>query len=295
MAGTEAAGAGDAPDLIERALAPEDAAALAPLSDEAGWNQVAADWRFMLEAGEGKGLADPAGRMVASALIVPLGYQLSWISMVLTAKPWRGHGFGTHLLQDRIARVRATGAAAGLDATELGRPIYAALGFRVLYELRRWHVKRPPLPAAPPHGVTLRPMRPDDLEALAEFDRRLTSFDRPHVLRHLHQRAAPLAHVAEAGGRIAGFVLGRDGRFAAQIGPIVAADAATALALAARAAGALRPPFILDVPDRQAGMIRWIAAAGGEAPRRFWRMILGDAPGLADDRHVFALAGPELA
>ncbi len=295
MASTDALEAGGASDLSDRALVPGDAEQLAPLSAEVGWNQVAADWRFMLEAGGGKGVVDRAGRIVASALIVPLGFQVSWISMVVIAKPWRGRGIGTRLLKDRIAAIRASGAAAGLDATELGRPLYAALGFRALYELRRWHVKRSPAAVAPPDGVTLRSMRADDLMAVGELDRWLSALDRSHVLRHLFGRAPSLAHVAEAGGKIAGFALGRDGRFAQQIGPVVAADAAIALALAARAAQSVKPPFIMDVPDQQAGMIRWISAAGGEAPRRFWRMTLGDAPGLADARHVFALAGPELA
>lgn len=295
MANTDAVAAGGASELTERALKPDDAEQLAPLSAEAGWNQVAADWRFMLEVGAGKGVVDRAGRIVASALIVPLGFQVSWISMVVIAKAWRRRGIGTRLLKDRIAAVRASGAAAGLDATELGRPLYAALGFHALYELRRWHVKRPPAAVAPPDGMTLRSMRVGDLIAVGELDRRLGALDRSHVLRHLFGRAPSLAHVAEAGGKIAGFVLGRDGRFAQQIGPVVAGDPAAALALAARAAGMLRPPFIMDVPDLQAGMIRWIGAAGGEAPRRFWRMTLGDAPGLADPRHVFALAGPELA
>ena len=292
MAGTEAPAA---IGLSERRIPPGAAGLLAPLSAEAGWNQVAADWRFMLEAGEGKGFVDSSGRWVAPALIVPLGNHVKWISMVVTARAWRHRGLCTRLLKDRIARVRATGAAAGLDATEQGRPIYAALGFRPLYELKRWHLKQAPRKAPPPEGTEIRPMLAGDLGAVSALDRRLSSLDRARVLDHLFDRAPLLAHVAEAEGTLTGFVLGREGRIATQIGPVIAEDEATALALASCAADAMPPPFILDVPDRQSGMADWIAGAGGEAPRRFWRMTLGNAPGLADDRHVFALAGPELA
>ncbi|MGQ0676510.1 MAG: GNAT family N-acetyltransferase [Rhodospirillales bacterium] len=299
MAATRAAPAaapqGPPKGLIERAIPPQAAAALVALSAEAGWNQVAADWRFMLEAGEGRGFADAEGRWIATALTVGLGARLAWISMVLTAGPWRHRGLGARLLKGAIARVRAAGAVAGLDATEQGRPIYRRLGFRELYRLRRWRLGRALSSAPPPEGTDIRAMAPGDLDTLAALDRRLSGFERRHVLEHLLGRAPALAHVAARSGEPVGFVLGRDGRFAAQIGPVVARDEASALALASRAAASMPPPFVLDVPDRHAGTIAWIRSAGGEAPRRFWRMALGRAPELGDEAHVFALAGPELA
>src|SRR5947207_2081657 len=127
MAVSDAAAA--APRRLER-LQPRDAEGLCPLSIEAGWNQVAADWRLMLDLGWGYGVRGPRGQWIASALALPLGPTISWISMVLVTQPARGHGLGTHLLTRCIAEVEASGAAAGLDATELGRPIYLPLGFR---------------------------------------------------------------------------------------------------------------------------------------------------------------------
>ena len=54
-------------------LGPEHAESLVALSAEAGWNQVAADWRFMLQHGQGLGMADAAGTWIATALTLPLG------------------------------------------------------------------------------------------------------------------------------------------------------------------------------------------------------------------------------
>src|SRR5262249_56173521 len=68
----------------ERALGPEHADSLVALSAEAGWNQVAADWRFMLAQGTGLGMADAAGTWVASGLALPLGPRLSCLSLLLT-------------------------------------------------------------------------------------------------------------------------------------------------------------------------------------------------------------------
>src|SRR6266446_423168 len=90
-----------------------------PLSVEAGWNQNVADWRFMLGAGRGFGCRGSDGRWEASSLVLPLGDRLAWISMVLVTPAQRRGGLGTGLLKHCIDELRARGAVAGLDATEL--------------------------------------------------------------------------------------------------------------------------------------------------------------------------------
>src|SRR5690349_1926972 len=203
-----------------------DCEAVWPLSIEAGWNQNVADWRFMLEAGRGFGLRDGGGKWEASSLVLPLGDKLAWISMVLVTKARRRGGVGTSLLRRCIAEVQASGAVAGLDATEQGRPIYVPLGFRDLYKISRWHfdgVKDTPSTAA------LRPMRPSDLPSVLAYDRKQSGMKRPELLTHLAARQPAMAFVAGSSG----FVLGREGRTAYSIGPVIADDEATGLALIA--------------------------------------------------------------
>ena len=79
-----------------------------PLSVAAGWNQTLADWRFMLAEGEGFGVIE-GDRYVASALTLPLGPGLSWISMVLVAADRRRDGLGTLMLRHCIDKVQAGG------------------------------------------------------------------------------------------------------------------------------------------------------------------------------------------
>ena len=67
MAATDAAGAA-APWPIER-LQPDDAEGLCPLSIEAGWNQVAADWRLMLTLGQGFGVRGADGQWIAQRAV----------------------------------------------------------------------------------------------------------------------------------------------------------------------------------------------------------------------------------
>lgn len=281
--------------LIERVLRPEDAQAAYPLSIEAGWNQNVTDWRFMLERGHAIGVADAGGRWVASALALPLGPHLSWLSMVLVTQTQRRHGWGTRLLKSCLAHVEASGAAAGLDATELGRPVYLPLGFRDLYRISRWTITSAAPAVAAPHGVTLRPMTAGDSDQVAAFDTVRSAMRRGYILDHLRQRQPGLAWIAEIGGAVAGYVVGREGRAASSVGPVVADDEAVALALAGRALSAMPGPFLMDVPDSHGGIARWLRGGGATAPRYFIRMLRGEAPGLESDRHIFALAGAELA
>jgi GNAT superfamily N-acetyltransferase len=257
-----------------------------PLSIEAGWNQNLADWRFMLGAGRGFGLRTD-GTWEASSLVLPLGDKLAWISMVLVTKARRRGGVGTGLLKRCIAEVQANGAVAGLDATEQGRPIYLPLGFRDLYKISRWHFDG--AKEIPP-ASTVRPMTAADLPAVLAYDRIRSGMERSQLLTHLATRQPAMAFIADSGG----FVLGREGRTAYSIGPVIADDEATGLALVAKAASSVPGPFIIDVPDAHADIRRWLERQGGVSPRGYVRMTLGVAPGLDDPGHVFALAGPEL-
>jgi hypothetical protein len=274
----------------ELSITPIDAGeseAVWPLSIEAGWNQNVADWRFMLGAGRGFGLRGSGGKWEASSLVLPLGEKLAWISMVLVTKARRRGGVGTGLLKRCIAEVQASGAVAGLDATEQGRPIYLPLGFHDLYKISRWHfdgVKDLPSSAA------VRPMAAADLPAVLAYDRELSRMDRPELLTHLAERQPTMAFVAQSGG----FVFGREGRMAYSIGPVIADDEATGLALIAKAASSVPGPFIIDVPDAHRKIRAWLEKQGAVSPRGYVRMTLGSAPGLDDPSHVFALAGPEL-
>ncbi|MCW5744671.1 MAG: hypothetical protein KIT36_00540 [Alphaproteobacteria bacterium] len=281
--------------LLERALHPQDAEAVWPLSIEAGWNQTVADWRFMLESGHAIGVVEPGGRWVASALALPLGRRLFWLSMVLVTAARRRQGLGTGLLKHCLAYVESAGAAAGLDATELGRPVYLPLGFRDLYRISRWHIERPGPVVAPPDGIELRPMTAADDDRVAAFDTTRSALARGYILAHLRQRRPDLAWVAQRDGDVVGFVVGRDGRSATSLGPVVADNEAVALALASRAMSVASGPFLMDAPDSHREIARWLHDSGATAPRYFIRMLRGDLAGLEREDHIFALAGAELA
>lgn len=291
------AGSDQAAELQIQRLAPQHAEGVAHLSVEAGWNQVAADWRLMLGEGRGFGIRDAAGTWIASALVLPLGPEISWISMVLVTRPARRQGLGTRLLQRCLAEIEERGVTAGLDATELGRPVYLPLGFRDVYPLSRWRAEAGQRHAVdPPAGVRMRPATGEDLVRIVACDSARSGFSREPILRHLLARAPALARVAErSDGSLAGYALDRDGHSATHVGPVVADDEAIGLALLSSAMAAVGQRVILDVPDRHRAVGAWLGAQGATAPRTFMRMLRGACPAVEDAGNVFALAGPELA
>jgi GNAT superfamily N-acetyltransferase len=278
-------------------LQPSDAAVVWPLSVEAGWNQIEADWRLMIGEGRAFGIKDHTGSWIASALALPLGPAISWISMVLVTKAERGKGHGTRLLLRCIAEIEKRGGAMGLDATEFGRPIYLPLGFRDVYSLSRWHApQRDRSAMPPPDGIVVRPATAGDLERICTYDPPRSGFSRAPILADLLSRAPAQARVAlRADGTLAGYALARDGYRALQVGPVVAEDEAIGLALLSVAIAVTGQPVIVDVPDRHGAIGGWLEEQGAFAPRSFVRMLLGDNDRIHDGARVFALGGPELA
>ena len=105
---------------------------------EAGWNQVAADWRLMGVPGGAVGLRAEDGTLVATALALPYPPDFGWVSMVLVTEAYRRQGLATALLRGRIDWLRERNLVPILDATEFGAPVYARMGFEAKERFTRW-------------------------------------------------------------------------------------------------------------------------------------------------------------
>ncbi|MBW8269805.1 GNAT family N-acetyltransferase [Caldovatus aquaticus] len=280
-----------------RPLAAADLPRAAALSALAGWNQTAADWALFLREGEVRALddGDPAA-LAATAAILPYGAEVAWIAMVLVRPDRRRQGLATALMRWAVAALAGV-PCVGLDATPAGREVYRRLGFRDAWGFRRWA-----LPAALPRepGVALRPLREADWPALLALDAAAFGAPRAALLRDFAARLPQAAWVApDAADAPRGFILGREGLRAPQLGPLLAPDAATARALLAAALAALPPAApgapraLADLRDAAAGIAAWCAAHGATAQRPFTRMVLGRTTPPGDPAPLIALAGPE--
>jgi hypothetical protein len=99
--------------------------------------------------------------------------------------------------------------------------------------------------------------------------------------------------VALRGDQLAGFLLGREGRIATQLGPLIAEDAATAHALLTRALATIAGPVFIDLADSKAETRSLIEAQGFSFTRPLTRMIYGRASAFDDGARTFAVVGPE--
>ena len=286
-------------ELREHALGEADLEGALALVREAGWNQVAADWRIFFESGTTYGLSTPSGRLIATAATLPYGGRFAWISMVLVSTEFRQRGLATRLMQRSIDTLHARGLVPILDATPAGREVYARIGFRDCWGLERLMLSRPPgAPGAMPPSVPARcvvtPLIDADWGELLAFDSQVFGADRSQVLSRLRSRLTQTAFVARREGAVCGYVLGRDGRTATQIGPVSAEDEATAMALVAAALGSVRTPVYIDLADRHAATGAWLRDLGFTKQRSFTRMALGQSRAFDDGRRIIAVAGPEL-
>ncbi len=281
-------------DLRQVDLSPADVDSGARLSALIGWNQTPEDWRYVLAHGDGIGLLTPEGTLVATAMALPYG-RFAWICLVLVAPDFRRRGLASGLMNEVLQRQEAAGRVPGLDATPDGREVYRLIGFRDVYRLGRYRAEAvSAMPAEQPDALTVRPLTAGDLQPVAIADRRLFGADRLELLFHLRRRQPHAAFGAWRDGRLAGYVLARDGREATQVGPLAAADDAAARSLAAAALGAVTGPVYIDVADARAGFVQWLEAGGFALQRPFTRMVRGRPAGFDNPGWLYAIAGPEL-
>lgn len=280
--------------MIEASLPAANLADAEALVREAGWNQIAADWEIFRALGT-VFTARAGNRVVATAATLPYG-GFAWISMVLVAGDHRRRGLGTQLLERCIAALDDKGLVPVLDATPAGRPLYRAMGFQETWSYHRLARAggQPRHASEPPAGTVIRAITDADWRELCAYDAAAFGADRSALLRHLRGRLSAAEWIAERNGRIAGFILGRNGRSASQIGPLTAEDDHAAQALLARALDALDGAIYLDLADAKSGVRAWLTDCGFSPQRPLTRMLLRRASGYDDPSRTFAVAGPEL-
>jgi GNAT superfamily N-acetyltransferase len=264
------------------------------LSIEAGWNQTTRDWEFIFATGEVFGVLG-AERVIACAAILPYRPHFAWICMMLVTRPERRKGHARALIGFCLARLEELSLVAGLDATPDGREVYRRLGFKEIYSVTRWARLDDGRRIARRRHETLEPLTGRLISPVTAYDESRFGATRNELLVSLQERAPRLAHVASKAGTVKGFVLGREGRLATQIGPLVADDAATARQLLEAALSQAPGACIIDAADHHRELSHALEALGFKPKRSFYRMLFARAQPIDDRKTVMAIAGPEFA
>jgi GNAT superfamily N-acetyltransferase len=282
---------------VKTALTPAELDDAFALVSEAHWNQVAADWKLFVEHGRVYAAHAPSGRMVATSAILPYGARFGWISMVLVAGPYRRRGLATLLMRRAMDDLAAARLVPVLDATPDGRAVYRALGFSDCWGFHRLRREQQAMSlvdrASLPAGIEVRPITEADWPALCALDTAAFGAPRDAVLAGLRGRLPAAELVAVERDRVRGFCLGRDGRIAAHIGPLVAENEGIACALLARALDAIAGPTFIDLADAKSPVREFLERRGFAPVRPFTRMLYGRAERFDDASRTFAVVGPE--
>ena len=283
-----------------RTLGPDDLARCVELSSEAGWNQNEGDWRFLLNHGHSYGVELEGKGLVATTGAWPMGDKFAWINMVLVTEQCRGLGLATAMMSRCLMDTKARGQVALLDATEQGRQVYLKMGFggeRRLVRLKRvgeeWK-----LPRVEPlgRGWSVRQMKKQDLKAVQAMDLAVLRASRASLLADLHERCPKSAWVLlDAVGALRGFLMGRTGRGARQLGPLVADGVGPARLLMTRVLGQMRGPLYMDVPEVHLAWMGELSQWGFRPERRFTRMGQAGAELATNWDSYYAAAGPDFA
>jgi GNAT superfamily N-acetyltransferase len=260
---------------------------------EAGWNQVAADWRMFLEFGTVYAVR-AAGRVVATAATLPYGGRCAWISMVLVAGAHRRKGLATRLLRRCIDDVLAAGLVPVLDATPPGRTVYQPLGFQDAWSFLRLAAPAPRADGSElPAGITIHHADDKSWPGLQAYDAAAFGADRGAVIARMGRRLGGIDLFAIRHDRCAGMLLGRDGRVASHLGPLIAEDDATAQALLTHALRIVPGPVFIDLADQKAAVRQWLESRGFAPQRPFTRMLYGRSTSFDDGQRTYAVIGPE--
>lgn len=232
------------------------------LSTAAGWNQIEADWKRILRLSPGLCYGITIGSTLASTATAFLRPDhTAWIGMVLTHPEFRGRRLASSLLHFLLDILKKSGIdSIGLDATDMGKPLYESMGFKDQCPIERW--SRP--------GQSLTPQLSNPISSTpleAELARESTILANGDAMLYL-----------------------RPGRNANHLGPFTANNETAAQALLAQIPG--EASIFWDLFPEHAYAASLASSIGLSPARRLVRMTLGQPMPLPSPQ-TLAIAGFE--
>lgn len=229
------------------------------------WQPDGHKWQLLFDHGEVWGVRGDDGALIGTATATRFGDVVA-IGNVLVARRAEGNGIGRRLMEHILTRHGE--AVVILNATVFGRPLYEKLGFQVVGST---HTHRGVfVPDAGEPGVSTvdgaeprtRPATPADLSAIARLDAEAFGANREPLLRRVTTSFADLACVSERGGVVTGFGARWSNGGHSQIGPLLAAGDAEAVAVITALAQGVEGDVRVDLNDRDTALRAWASDRG---------------------------------
>lgn len=281
--------------MMLRELRTTDLPDLIDLSTHAGWNQTRADWEMLLSLSPGGCFGIQVDqRIVATTTLLCFDRTMACVGMVLTHPCHRRKGFARRLVEHALQQAHHREIATlKLDATEEGRPVYEAFGFRPERKIERWlltnHQLAVPSESSTPVASSIFTLDEVQSRLLAScaWSHAAYSYDRAPVFRALALRSRILQEPD-------GYLLFRPGRIAAYIGPFVATNPATAAHLLSTALQSSQDAACYwDIFPENTAAMALAEAHGFVSKRTLTRMALG-CENLESTEYIYGIAGFEI-
>lgn len=277
-----------------RAMKPADIPAAMRLKDIEGWNQTQSDWNIFLKNNSGLCLvADLNGSVIGTAAAINYSNTVSWISMVLVDKEFRGQGISGKLLSGLIESLTSC-KSVKLDATPAGMKVYEKIGFTCEYKIFR--MTNPAVNFRFPEKVDNLPKKAksDDIAEISDFDQRVFGADRTILLEALRSEYPDRAWILRKNNRITGYALGRAGTRYNHIGPVGALLVQDAVILIKKILeNNTERPVVVDIPENMNELSGWLQSTGFASRRHFTRMYFKKNPFPGEINKQFLICGPE--
>ena len=259
------------------------------LCDEAGWNQIAADWQRLLDLQrDGCSVAVWDGVAVGTTTTCIFG-SVAWIAMVLVAETARGRGVGTALMENALRFLDESGVATvRLDARPMGQPLYERLGFVEQYRIAHYEGT---LPAAPKVAL-VEDAVPACWEELMDLDEKITRTDRRRLLSRLFAEHPLSVRYLRLGRDLGGYWTARPGKKTLRLGPCIATASAGPLLLGDAWHRHAGQRVSVDVPVANEAASHWVECHGLTVQHTLTRMCRGIPVG-EQVECLWASSGPE--
>jgi GNAT superfamily N-acetyltransferase len=263
-----------------RRLGIDDLPSCLHLSEDRSWPREEHKWRLLFEVGEVYGIDDPDGGLAGAVVSTRYGREIAAISMMLVARRHERRGLGGRLMAHALEQSGT--ASACLTATDYGRPLYERIGFRTIGQCSTYRGEIQPQ-AGDPQRPSSRQMVPADLPAVLALDAEVFGAPRTALLTRLPSFSEQF-RVIEAPKGIVGYGGAWRNVDSTVLGPVIAADTNTALALLGDLAAAAPGPVRLDLDHRRPELITWAEAHGLRYGFTTAVMVHGDPPSGDPDR-----------
>lgn len=273
-----------------RAMHAGDLAAAHRLSQAVGWGHRFEDWKLLLEVGKGVVSESEDGDLSGVAMWWPYGADYAAVGMVIVSPSHQRCGIGKILMDTILSD--AGDRRVMLNATQEGTRLYESLGFSPTGSISTHYGELSPDLRSVPDDFVIRRLQRNDWMSIVRIDREASGMDRTPLLSALCEISE--GFIAQSEGRTAGFILPRRFQKGTLLGPVVAEDEQTAIALMSVAASQAEGLLRVDIPSDATIIADWLERAGLPNAGRVTTMWMPCAPERSAGARVYGLAAQAL-